>query len=105
MFAAAILLAATLMLPASSLAQTAAAPLTLEAKIPLGRVSGRIDHLAIDLARQRLFVAELGNDTVGVVDIPARQAVRTIEGLREPQGVGYVPSTDALYVADAKDGI
>src|SRR5262245_8495752 len=33
-------------------------------KIPLGDVSGRIDHLAIDLARRRLFVAELGNDTV-----------------------------------------
>jgi hypothetical protein len=46
-------------------------PLQLEAKIPLGEVRGRIDHMAIDLARQRLFVAELGNDAVGVVDLPA----------------------------------
>jgi hypothetical protein len=28
--------------------------LKLEAKIPIGNVSGRIDHMAIDLARQRL---------------------------------------------------
>src|ERR1051325_11451940 len=43
--------------------------LTLERKIPLGEVAGRIDHLAIDPAHRRLFVAELGNDTVGVVDV------------------------------------
>ena len=30
-------------------------PLVLDAKIPLGSVKGRIDHLAVDLARQRLF--------------------------------------------------
>ncbi|TMK15781.1 MAG: hypothetical protein E6G75_12495, partial [Alphaproteobacteria bacterium] len=43
--------------------------LQLETKIPLGDVKGRIDHMAIDLPRRRLFVAELGNDTVGVVDL------------------------------------
>jgi hypothetical protein len=42
-----------------------AEPLQLERKIPLGDVRGRIDHLAFDPARQRLLVAELGNDTVG----------------------------------------
>jgi hypothetical protein len=36
--------------------------LQLETKIPLGAVTGRIDHMAIDLARHRLFVAELGNE-------------------------------------------
>ena len=33
--------------------------LQLETKIPLGSVAGRIDHMAIDLERHRLFVAEL----------------------------------------------
>jgi len=46
-------------------------PLQLESKIPLGDVRGRIDHMAIDLPRQRLFVAELGNDSVGIVDLKA----------------------------------
>jgi DNA-binding beta-propeller fold protein YncE len=79
-------------------------PLVLEAKIPLGDVRGRIDHMAIDLARQRLFVAELGNDGVGVVDLTDRKAIRRISGLSEPQGVGYEPSTDTLFVANARDG-
>jgi YVTN family beta-propeller protein len=80
------------------------APLQLEAKIPLGSVRGRIDHMAVDLKRQRLFVAELGNDSVGIVDLANRKLIRTITGLKEPQGVGYEPSTDVLYVANAGDG-
>jgi hypothetical protein len=78
--------------------------LELEAKIHSGDVRGRIDHLAVDLKRQRLYVAELGNDTVGVVDLGNRKALRTLADLREPQGIGYVPSTDTLYVANAGDG-
>ena len=62
-------------------------PLVLEQKIPLGEVQGRIDHLAIDLARERLFVAELGNNSVGVVDLAAGKLLRGIDGLNEPQGV------------------
>jgi DNA-binding beta-propeller fold protein YncE len=78
--------------------------LALEAKIPLGDVHGRIDHLAVDSPRHRLFVAELGNDSVGVVDLAVGRTVRTLTGLREPQGIGYVSTTDTLYVANAGDG-
>ncbi|SHK24068.1 hypothetical protein SAMN05444159_2797 [Bradyrhizobium lablabi] len=80
------------------------APLQLEAKIPLGDVRGRIDHMAVDLKRQRLFVAELGNGSVGIVDLQNRKLIRRISGLKEPQGVGYEPSTDMLYIANAGDG-
>jgi YVTN family beta-propeller protein len=86
------------------LGQTAGPPLVLEAKIPLGAVSGRIDHLAIDLKRQRLLVAELGNNSLGVVDLAAHKVLRTITGLSEPQGVGYEPGSDTVYVANAGDG-
>jgi DNA-binding beta-propeller fold protein YncE len=103
-FARAIFLAANLTLPATLLAQTAGAPLVLEAKIPLGEVSGRIDHLAIDLKRQRLFVAELGNNSLGMVDLAVGKVMRRIEGLSEPQGVAYVPFTDSVYVANGGDG-
>ena len=34
--------------------------------------------MAIDLARQRLFVAELGNDTVGIVDLKNEKVIRTM---------------------------
>jgi YVTN family beta-propeller protein len=79
-------------------------PLVLEGKIPLGDVKGRIDHFAFDPSRKRLFVAELGNDSVGVVDIAGSKVINRIAGLKEPQGVGYVPWTDTLYVANAGDG-
>ncbi len=104
MFAGAIRLAASLMWPATLLAQTTGAPLVLEAKIPLGEVSGRIDHLGIDVKRQRLFVAELGNNSLGVVDLAAGKVLRRIAGLREPQGVAYAPFADSIYVANAGDG-
>ena len=81
-----------------------AAPLELKFKVPLGDVRGRIDHMAVDLARQRLFVAELGNNSVGIVDLKDRKLVRRIPRLKEPQGVGYDPATDTLYVANAGDG-
>jgi DNA-binding beta-propeller fold protein YncE len=51
-----------------------------------------------------LYVAELGNDSVGVVDLKAGKTTRTLTGLREPQGIGYVPSTDTIYIANAGDG-
>jgi len=99
-----LLAAASLMWPATVVAQTAGAPLVLEAKIPLGQVSGRIDHLGIDLKRQRLFVAELGNDSLGVLDLAAGKVLRTVAGLSEPQGVAYVPFADSVFVANAGDG-
>ncbi len=89
---------------ALSLASPTDAPLTLERTIPLKNVSGRIDHLAIDLARKRLIVAELGNDTVEVIDIAAGTVVHRFSGLKEPQGLAYVSDGDLIVVASAGDG-
>jgi DNA-binding beta-propeller fold protein YncE len=100
----AILLAASLVWPAATSGQTASPPLILEAKIPLGQVSGRIDHLGIDLKRKRLLVAELGNNSLGVIDLAAGKVLRRIAGLSEPQGVAYVPFSDSVFVANAGDG-
>src|SRR3954470_13136733 len=99
-----LLLALLLLGPLMAKAQTAAAPLQLEVKVPLGPVSGRIDHLAIDIRRQWLFVAELGNDSVGVIDVANRKLISTMRGFQEPQGIGYEPSTDTLYMANAGAG-
>jgi hypothetical protein len=99
-----LIVAATAAIASGSSAREPATLLALEAKIPLGQVSGRIDHLALDPGRARLFVAELGNDSVGVVDLEAGKTERTLAGLHEPQGVGYVAATDTLYVANAGDG-
>jgi YVTN family beta-propeller protein len=82
----------------------ASSPLRLEKTIELRDVQGRIDHLSVDVKGQRLFVSALGNNTVEVIDIKAGKRVKTISGLQEPQGILYVPATDRLYVANAKDG-
>jgi DNA-binding beta-propeller fold protein YncE len=81
-----------------------AAPLVVERTIALKGVSGRIDHLAIDLGRKRLFVAELGNGTVDVIDLASESVIRRIEGIKEPQGLAYAPAVDVLAVASAGDG-
>jgi DNA-binding beta-propeller fold protein YncE len=78
--------------------------LTLEGKIQLGEIRGRLDHMAIDLARQRLFVAQLENDTVGVVDYEAREIAHVITNVKRPQGLAYVRTSDALFVANGGDG-
>ena len=102
--AGAIRFAVLIALPAVGWAQAPGPPLALDTKIALGAVSGRIDHLAVDLKRQQLFVAELGNDSLGVVNLAARKMRSTMPGLKEPQGIGYEPSADTVYVANAGDG-
>ena len=89
---------------AGASAQSNDAALRIETKIPLGDVRGRIDHMAVDIERRRLFVAELGNNTVGIVDVGEAKVLQALGGLKEPQGVGYLPSTDTLYVANGGDG-
>jgi len=88
---------------ASWAAEPGMPPLLLERTIPL-QGSGRIDHMAVDLRRGRLFVAELGNGSVDVVDLATGRTVHRFAGLREPQGVGYALPADLVAIASAGDG-
>jgi hypothetical protein len=87
-----------------SVVTQAADPLVLERTIPLPGVSGRIDHMAIDLRRNRLLVAELGNGTADVIDLSSGKAVHRFKELRQPQGIGYAPAADLIAIANAGDG-
>jgi DNA-binding beta-propeller fold protein YncE len=78
--------------------------LVLEREIPLDHVSGRIDHLAIDLERHHLAVAELGNNTVDVIDLDSGRVLHRIRGLNEPQGVVFAASADLFAIANGGDG-
>lgn len=80
------------------------APLAIEATIALPNTKGRIDHLALDSQRNRLFIAEIGNGTVDVVDLKATAVVGRIDGLEEPQGLAYLPDRGELVVACGGDG-
>jgi DNA-binding beta-propeller fold protein YncE len=85
-------------------ARAGEAPLRLIQTIPLEDGRGRIDHMALDPARQRLFVAELGNDSVAVVDLRAAKMSRRLTGVAEPQGIAYVPGLDRLFVTSGETG-
>jgi hypothetical protein len=72
--------------------------------IPLPNVEGRIDHLGVDTQGQRLFVAALGNNTLEVLDLRANKWISRISGLKEPQGIFFVPGENKLFVANGDDG-
>jgi YVTN family beta-propeller protein len=78
--------------------------MTEAASIPLPDVEGRIDHMAVDFARRRLIVAELGNGTVDVLDIETRARLHRFADLRDPQGVAYAAKGDLIVIASAGDG-
>ena len=77
-------------------------PLVLVQTMPLPNVEGRIDHLAVDLSAQRLYVAALGNNTVEVLDLRSSRHERSVRGFEEPQGIGVVPGTSGVVVANGQ---
>jgi DNA-binding beta-propeller fold protein YncE len=48
-----------------------------------------------------LFVAALGNGTLEVIDLKLGTRVRSVPGLKEPQGVAYLPDLHQVVVANA----
>lgn len=94
----------TALLALSAPLAAAGEPLTLERRIELPDVAGRIDHMAIDVGRSRLFVAELGNGSVDAIELAGGALAHRISGLREPQGVAYAATADAVVVACGGDG-
>src|SRR5436190_23231077 len=77
------------------------APLRAAQVIPLPGVEKRIDHLAVDPSGQRLFVGALGNGTLEVIDLRIGRRIQSVPGLREPQGVAYLPDLHEVVVANA----
>jgi phage gp45-like len=86
------------------LAALPACALQFEKAIPLPNVTGRIDHMTVDLRGSRLFVAALGNHTIEIVDLAAGKPAHRIAGLGEPQGLFYWPEGRKLFAADGADG-
>jgi DNA-binding beta-propeller fold protein YncE len=85
-------------------AQQTSSALRQVAAIRLPGVSGRIDHLAFDVARRRVFLAALGNDTVEVLDAVQNTHMKSLSGFREPQGIAAIPDLGAVAVANGDSG-
>jgi DNA-binding beta-propeller fold protein YncE len=79
--------------------------LELVQTIPLQGKPGRLDHLALDAKGQRLFVANLSNASLDVVDLRAGNLLKQIPNQRKIQGVAYAPDLDRIYVGNGDDGV
>jgi hypothetical protein len=86
--------------------EPAGAPLELKQTIPLPGVEGRIDHLDLDAAGERLFVCALGNNSVEVLDLrKGGRIIHSITGLGAPQGLVYLAELNRLFIANDKGGL
>jgi DNA-binding beta-propeller fold protein YncE len=78
--------------------------LELVSTIRLAGKAGRLDHLALDGKGKRLFVANLSNDTLDVVDLEAGKLLRQLTGQKKAQGVAYVPGLNRVFVGCGASG-
>jgi DNA-binding beta-propeller fold protein YncE len=92
-----------LLLPGLALGQTSSA-LKLETRIALPNVAGRMDHLGIDLAGQRLFATAFDNHSVQVIDLNSGKQINSIANIDEPQAAYYDAATSHLFVSAGGDG-
>jgi DNA-binding beta-propeller fold protein YncE len=67
-------------------------------------VKGRIDHMDVNLNDQLVYIAALGNNTVEVADLKSGIIIHSIKGFDEPQGVGYIPKTHEIFIANGGNG-
>src|SRR5436190_2783125 len=77
----------------------------LKQTIALPGVEGRIDHMELDAAGERLFVCALGNNTLEVLDLRKGERIHSITGFGAPQGIAYIPELNRIFVANDKGGI
>src|SRR4051812_18724644 len=100
-------LPALLVALAAGTAATAAEPAALELvlTIPLKGAAGRVDHLALDARGGRLFLANLSNNSLDVVDLQRDALVRQIPGQGKIQGVAYAPDLDRVFAGCGADGV
>jgi hypothetical protein len=72
--------------------------LKLVQTIPLKGPAGRLDHLALDAKNGRLFVANMANSSLDVVDLKAGQLVKQVPGQQGIQGIAYAEDLDRVFV-------
>jgi len=67
-------------------------------------VTGRFDHLLVDLKTQRLFTTPQSAKAVMVFDLKTRELIHTIPGIEIPHHLLYREDLNRLYVTDGGNG-
>ena len=78
--------------------------LVMNKVIAMPDVHGRIDHMDVNLKDQLVYIAALGNNTLEVANLETGKIIQSIKGFDEPQGVGYIPQTHEIFVANGGNG-
>jgi hypothetical protein len=78
--------------------------LTPVKSISLPGVTGRIDHMDVNLKSSIVYVAALGNNSLEIVDLAKGKVIHSISGLNEPQGIAYIPQSQEIIVANGGNG-
>src|SRR5258708_1088680 len=69
-------------------------------KIPLAGVTGRLDHMGVDLEMKRLFVAAVANNTLEVVDLTGGKVIKSLAGFKDTQDALFLGGDfNKLYVS------
>jgi DNA-binding beta-propeller fold protein YncE len=68
-------------------------------------ISGDVDHLAIDTAGQRLFLAAEDNGTLRVINLKTGKLERTVKGFNTPHSILFVPDQNELYITDGSKAV
>ena len=73
--------------------------------IALKGKAGKLDHLALDGKRERLFLANTANGTLDVVDLKAGKLLKQVTGQTGIQGVAYAADLDRVFVGLGTGGL
>jgi hypothetical protein len=93
------------MLLGTAPAPAADPPLKRIQTIPLQGPASRLDHLALDAKHGRLFVANMANSSLDVVDLKAGCLIKQVPGQHKIQGIAYAADLDRIFVGNGEDGV
>ena len=81
------------------------APLERVQTISLKGPVGGLDHLALDVKRGRLFVANTVNGSLDVVDLKGGKLFKQVSGQGGIRGIDYDSGSDRVFVGNGDGGI
>src|SRR5262245_31709451 len=96
--------ALVVLLVCTALAATDEPPLKLERKIALKGPAGRLDHLAIDAQNARIFVANMANNSLDIVDLRTAKLLKQVPDQKHIQGVAFDHDLNRIFVGNGEPG-
>jgi DNA-binding beta-propeller fold protein YncE len=80
-------------------------PLERVQTIQLKGPHGRLDHVALDATHARLFVANMANGSLDIVDLKNGMLLKQISGQKGIQGIAYAADLNRIFVGVGGAGV